>query len=197
MKMNCNELYEIEYESNQKNAEEVDDDVVGEKTKKVQRQKGIKTQITDEEDSVDLYFISRQLTTAKSDAMSKLVGSSITNDSLSQFFDDQSHPEITAVATANISDSHSQTVILDPNEKTELSKQISELKKMIAKNEYPPPLAESMIVKKINLMTLDGKTPTRFMLNVARVMLESDQFTNGYLPDFKGEKLSRIPIDED
>ncbi|CAF0881002.1 unnamed protein product [Didymodactylos carnosus] len=100
MKMNCNELYEIEYESNQKNAEEVDDDVVGEKTKKVQ-------------------------------------------------------------------------------------------------NEYPPPLAESMIVKKINLMTLDGKTPTRFMLNVARVMLESDQFTNGYLPDFKGEKLSRIPIDED
>lgn len=46
-------------------------------------------------------------------------------------------------------------------------------------------------------MTLPGKTPSRFLLSAARVVLTTDEFTNGYLPDFRGNKDGRVPIPQD
>lgn len=45
-------------------------------------------------------------------------------------------------------------------------------------------------------MTLGGTTPSRFMLNCARVILSPEQLRNGFVPDFGGSKDGRIPIDE-
>lgn len=46
-------------------------------------------------------------------------------------------------------------------------------------------------------MSLPGKTPSRFLLSAARVVLTTDEFTNGYLPDFRGNKEGRVPIPQD
>lgn len=43
-------------------------------------------------------------------------------------------------------------------------------------------------------MTLPGKTAGRFLLAAARVVLTNEQFNNGYLPDFRGSKVGRVPI---
>lgn len=43
-------------------------------------------------------------------------------------------------------------------------------------------------------MTLPGKTASRFLLSAARIVLSHDQFVNGYLPDFRGNKDGRVPI---
>ena len=45
-------------------------------------------------------------------------------------------------------------------------------------------------------MTLGGTTPSRFMLNCARVILSPEQLRNGFVPDFSGSREGRIPIDE-
>ena len=49
----------------------------------------------------------------------------------------------------------------------------------------------------MNLMTLPGKTASRFLLSAARVVLTDEQFTNGYLPDFRGDKKGRVPIPQE
>lgn len=46
-------------------------------------------------------------------------------------------------------------------------------------------------------MSLPGKTPSRFLLSAARVILTNDEFINGYLPDFRGSKEGRVPIPEE
>ena len=43
-------------------------------------------------------------------------------------------------------------------------------------------------------MSLPGRTASRYLLSAARVVLTSEQFTNGYLPDFRGNKIGRVPI---
>lgn len=49
----------------------------------------------------------------------------------------------------------------------------------------------------VNLMTLPGKTASRFLLAVARIVLTNEQFNNGYLPDFRGDKTGRVPIPQE
>lgn len=46
-------------------------------------------------------------------------------------------------------------------------------------------------------MTLPGKTASRFLLSAARVVLTNEEFTNGYLPDFRGNKNGRVPIPQE
>ena len=46
-------------------------------------------------------------------------------------------------------------------------------------------------------MSLPGKTASRFLLAAARVVVSNEQFTNGYLPDFRGNKSGRIPIPQE
>lgn len=46
-------------------------------------------------------------------------------------------------------------------------------------------------------MSLPGKTASRFLLAAARVVLTNDQFINGYLPDFRGDKTGRVPIPQE
>ena len=46
-------------------------------------------------------------------------------------------------------------------------------------------------------MTLKGKTPSRFLLNAARVVLSNEQFANGYLPDYVGDKSGKVPIPQE
>ena len=46
-------------------------------------------------------------------------------------------------------------------------------------------------------MTLPGTTASRFLLAAARVVLTNDQFSNGYLPDFRGNKAGRVPIPQE
>ena len=46
-------------------------------------------------------------------------------------------------------------------------------------------------------MTLPGKTASRFLLTAARIVLTEEQFTNGYLPDFRGDKTGRVPISQE
>ena len=46
-------------------------------------------------------------------------------------------------------------------------------------------------------MTLPGKTASRFLLSAARVVLSNEEFTNGYLPDFRGNKSGRVPIPQE
>lgn len=53
------------------------------------------------------------------------------------------------------------------------------------------------VVNKVNLMTLPGKTASRFLLSAARVVLTDEEFTNGYLPDFRGDKTGRVPIPQE
>ena len=43
-------------------------------------------------------------------------------------------------------------------------------------------------------MSLPGRTASRYLLSAARVVLTNEQFTNGYLPDFRGNKVGRVPI---
>lgn len=47
------------------------------------------------------------------------------------------------------------------------------------------------------MLALRGSTPSRYLLNVARVILMPEQFNNGYLPDFRGNKIDRVPIPEE
>ena len=53
------------------------------------------------------------------------------------------------------------------------------------------------IVNNVNLMTLPGKTASRFLLSAARIVLTDEEFTNGYLPDFRGDKTGRVTISEE
>jgi hypothetical protein len=53
------------------------------------------------------------------------------------------------------------------------------------------------VVNNVNLMLLPGKTASRFLLAAARVVLTDDEFTNGYLPDFRGNKSGRVPIPQE
>lgn len=46
-------------------------------------------------------------------------------------------------------------------------------------------------------MGLSGKTPSRYMLNVARVILTSEQLMHGFVPDFRGSKENRVPISDE
>lgn len=46
-------------------------------------------------------------------------------------------------------------------------------------------------------MGLRGKTASRFLLSAARIVLTDEQFTNGYLPDFRGEKEGRVAIPQE
>ena len=46
-------------------------------------------------------------------------------------------------------------------------------------------------------MTLPGKTASRFLLAAARVVLTDAEFTNGYIPDFRGNKVGRVPISQE
>ena len=46
-------------------------------------------------------------------------------------------------------------------------------------------------------MTLPGKTASRFLLSAARVVLSNEEFTNGYLPDFRGSKVGKVPIPQE
>ena len=43
-------------------------------------------------------------------------------------------------------------------------------------------------------MSLPGKTAGRFLLSAARVVLTDEQFNRGYLPDFRGNRVGRVPI---
>ncbi len=45
-------------------------------------------------------------------------------------------------------------------------------------------------------MTINATTPSRYLLAIARVILTHEQFTNGYLPDFRGDRTGRVPIPE-
>ncbi len=47
------------------------------------------------------------------------------------------------------------------------------------------------------MLALRGNTPSRYLLNVARVILTPEQFNNGYLPDFRGNKTDRVPIPQE
>lgn len=49
----------------------------------------------------------------------------------------------------------------------------------------------------INLLSLPGKTASRFLLSAARIVLTDQQFNNGYLPDFRGNKAGRVPIPQE
>lgn len=53
------------------------------------------------------------------------------------------------------------------------------------------------IVNNVNLLSLPGKTASRFLLSAARIVLTDEQYKNGYLPDFRGNKTGRVPIPED
>ena len=53
------------------------------------------------------------------------------------------------------------------------------------------------IVNNVNLMTLPSKTASRFLLSAARVVLTDEEFTNGYLPDFRGDRTGRVAISEE
>ncbi|CAF4864290.1 unnamed protein product [Rotaria socialis] len=46
-------------------------------------------------------------------------------------------------------------------------------------------------------MTLPGKTASRFLLSAARVVLTNEQFSNDYLPDFRGDKADRVVIPQE
>ena len=46
-------------------------------------------------------------------------------------------------------------------------------------------------------MTLPGKTASRFLLSAARIVLTDEQYTNGYLPDFRGDKSGRVEIPQE
>jgi hypothetical protein len=46
-------------------------------------------------------------------------------------------------------------------------------------------------------MTLPGKTASRFLLSAARIVLTNEEFTNGYLPDFRGNKNGRVAIPQE
>jgi hypothetical protein len=46
-------------------------------------------------------------------------------------------------------------------------------------------------------MTLPGKTASRFLLSAARVVLTDEQFTRGYLPDFRGNTKDRVAIPQE
>ncbi|CAF3884811.1 unnamed protein product [Adineta steineri] len=67
----------------------------------------------------------------------------------------------------------------------------------VGKKDNPPPSTEVMIVNNVNLMTLLGKTASRYLLSAARVVLTDEQFTNGYLPDFHGNKQGRVAIPQE
>ncbi|CAF1571954.1 unnamed protein product [Didymodactylos carnosus] len=55
----------------------------------------------------------------------------------------------------------------------------------------------SKVVNNVNLMTLPGKTASRYVLSAARIVLTDEQYTNGYLPDFRGDKSGRVPIPQE
>ncbi|CAF1621122.1 unnamed protein product, partial [Didymodactylos carnosus] len=56
---------------------------------------------------------------------------------------------------------------------------------------------EPMIENNINLMSLSGVTPRRYLLNVAKVLLTPEQLGNGFLPDFRGKRDGRVPITQE
>lgn len=46
-------------------------------------------------------------------------------------------------------------------------------------------------------MTLKGTTASRFLLAAAKVVLTDDEYNKGYLPDFRGDKIGRVPIPQE
>ncbi|CAF1538688.1 unnamed protein product [Adineta ricciae] len=94
---------------------------------------------------------------------------------------------------------------------SEVRNEVIELKKMVLKlyashkrslninkhNDPVPSTSESLIVNGINLLTLSGTTASRYMLAAARVVLTQEQYENGYLPDFRGDKENRVEIEQD
>ena len=61
---------------------------------------------------------------------------------------------------------------------------------------YETNLFEFQIENNVNLMTVSGTTPGRYLLAIARIVLTPDQFNNGYLPDFHGDRTGRVPISQ-
>lgn len=43
-------------------------------------------------------------------------------------------------------------------------------------------------------MSISATTPSRYLLAAARIVLSHDQFNNGYLPDFHGDRTGCVPI---
>ncbi|CAF3300774.1 unnamed protein product [Rotaria sp. Silwood2] len=76
---------------------------------------------------------------------------------------------------------------------------LEEMKKMVTKMYHwqRRTSASNKIENNINLLTLPGKTASRFLLSAARVVLTDEQYTNGYLPDFRGNKSGRVPIPQE
>ncbi|CAF1392508.1 unnamed protein product, partial [Didymodactylos carnosus] len=56
---------------------------------------------------------------------------------------------------------------------------------------------EPMIENNINLISLSGVTPRRYLLNVEKVLLTPEQLGNGFLPDFRGKREGRVPITQE
>ncbi|CAF1220236.1 unnamed protein product, partial [Didymodactylos carnosus] len=67
----------------------------------------------------------------------------------------------------------------------------------ISKKFNPLPSNEVLVVNNVNFMTLPGKTASRYVLSAARIVLTDEQYTNGYLPDFRGDKSGRVPVPQE
>ncbi|CAF4856927.1 unnamed protein product, partial [Rotaria sp. Silwood1] len=67
---------------------------------------------------------------------------------------------------------------------------------LFQKPNLSPPI-EPLIVNKVNLMTLRGKTASRFLLSAAHIVLTDAEFTSGYLPDFHGNEENHVPIPQE
>ncbi|CAF4277865.1 unnamed protein product [Rotaria sp. Silwood2] len=82
----------------------------------------------------------------------------------------------------------------------QMQKRTSDVPKLIVvffQTGHPPPSqSEEMVENNVNLMTISATTPSRYLLAAARIVLTHDQFNNGYLPDFRGDKTGRVPIPE-